>query len=234
MEAQLRIERAHAFVITEANLKKVWISLEENVGDVSAEVSFNDSIARKVKSFDELMSFENSKSKKINRIEVYGRSDSNDNWARILFSDSKYRPIEISATGEDRAITSFGDNITEVIDGLKPWYSTISKLEFFYIIGFICWFSFALLNIMIPDTPNNEPIELANGVKIILAGFGMIAAIVFSIWGLNRLRSVCFPVASFAIGQGLERHRVQENIRWGVVVAFVVSLFSSTVFAVLT
>jgi hypothetical protein len=234
LEAHLRTERAHPFVITEADLKKVWISIEKDIGAVSAEISFNDSIERKVESFNDLMSFENSKSKKIKRIEIYGRSDTNDNRARVLFSDSKYRPIEISATGEDKAITSFGDNINEIIDGLKPWYSIVSKLDFFYIIGFVCWFAFMLLDIMTPDTHNNKAIELAHGIKIILALLGILTSIALSIWGLNRLRSFYFPFASFAIGQGLERHRVQENVRWGVVVAFVVSLSASTVFAVLT
>lgn len=234
MEAHLRTEREHPFVLTEADLNKIWKALEKDIGTVSAEINFTDSIERKVETFDDLISFENSMNKKINKIEIYGRSGTNDNRARVLFSDSRYRHIEISATGEDKAITSFGDSINEIIDGLKPWYAIISKLDFFYIIGFVCWIAFMLLDIMTPDVANDKTVELDQGIKIILTMLGIIAAIALSIWGLNRLRSVYFPFASFAVGQGLERHRVQENVRWGVVIAFIVSLSASTVFAVLT
>lgn len=234
MEAHLRTERDHAFVLTEDGLSKIWSSLERDIGSTSAEIGFSDSIERTVSSFEDLLAFENSNKRKIKKIEIYGRSDSDDNRARVLFSDSKYRPIEVSATGEDGAVTKFGDNITELIDGLKPWYAIISKLDFFYIIGFVCWIAFILLDIITPDSPNDKAIEITQGIKIIFILLGGLGVISLFIWGLNRLRNIYFPFSSFAIGQGKERHRVQENVRWGVVVAFIVSLAASTVFAMLT
>jgi len=87
---------------------------------------------------------------------------------------------------------------------------------------------------MTPDTPNSNALELVQSIKIIVIVLSVFGIIALSIWGLNRLRGIYFPFASFAIGQGLERYRVQENVRWGVVIAFVVSLAASTVFAVLT
>lgn len=233
MEAHLRTERDHAFVLTGDDLNKIWSALERDIGLTSAEIGFSDSIERKVSSLEDLLAFENSNKKKIKRIEIYGKSASDDNRARVLFSDSIYRPIEVSATGEDNVVTKFGDNIAELIDGLKPWYAFISRLDFFYIIGFVCWIAFMLLDIITPDSPNDKTVEVAQGIKIVLILLGILSGISLSIWGLNRLRSIYFPFSSFAIGQGKERHRVQENVRWGVVVAFVVSLAASTFFAML-
>ena len=234
MESNLRTERNQAFVLKETDIDKVWNTMQSDVGEVYAEVSFSDSIERKVKTLGEVLAFENSNKKKITRIGLYARSSSGETISRVVFEDSKYRPIQVSASGIDDVVTKFGDNMSEILDGLKPWYSIISKLDFFYVIGFVCWIAYMLLKIMTPDTPNSNALELVQSIKIIVIVLSVFGIIALSIWGLNRLRGIYFPFASFAIGQGLERYRVQENVRWGVVIAFVVSLAASTVFAVLT
>ena len=43
-------------------------------------------------------------------------------------------------------------------------------------------------------------------------------------WGLNRIRERLCPPVTFAMGQGKRRHENFEKIRWGVIVAFTVSL----------
>ena len=45
-------------------------------------------------------------------------------------------------------------------------------------------------------------------------------------WGLNKIRERLFPSITFAMGQGKRRHENLEKIRWGVVVAFVISLLA--------
>lgn len=230
MEAHLRTERNHAFVLSEPDLKKIWGTLSNKIGGVSAWIQCSDSIERTATSVEEILALENSKRKKIIRIELSARSTSGDKKSRIVFGDNRYRPIEISATGDDGVLTNVGDDIYEIVDGLKPWYSLISKIDFFHIIGFMCWIAFMLLRGMAPDTPSNTELSLSKNIlvtSIVLSGF---VGIALSIWGLNRIRGIYFPIASFTIGQGIERYRVQENVRWSVIVAFVVSLAASTAF----
>jgi uncharacterized membrane protein len=61
----------------------------------------------------------------------------------------------------------------------------------------------------------------------------VLALIGIVIWGLYWLRKRFFPVATFAIGQGLTRHQHYEQIRWVVIVGFVISVLASIVVTVL-
>lgn len=236
MESTLRLERKHAFVLSEADLKKVWNSLEESFGAVSVDVGFTDNIEIKVDSLEQLLSFENSKKSSIKRIEFNAIDEKRENRGTATFENVEYRSIQIKASGNYEIITRFGDTFEEIIDGLKPWYSRLCKLDFFFIffiIGCVVFTSFTLLLMTIPDAPEHKSIELSKAImaySITLSAFGLI---VLAAWGLNKVRSYCFPIASFAIGQGKERHRVMENIRWGVVVAFAVSFSASAVFGLL-
>ena len=49
--------------------------------------------------------------------------------------------------------------------------------------------------------------------------------------GLNKLKSKIFPSSTFALGQGKARHNHLENIRWGVIIAFIVGVAASLVVA---
>jgi hypothetical protein len=233
LESNLRLERDHAFVLSESDLKKIWDFLEENFVKVSADVEFSDNIARKVSSLEQLLSFENSKNRSIKRIEFNSSDENRENRSTVTFENYEHRPIRVTASGMDDVVTRFGDSIEEFIDGLKPWYSRLCKLDFFYIVGAVVFIGLMLLRIMIPDAPSHKPVELSKAVEILSVIFGFIGAVWFAVWWLNRIRARCFPIASFAIGQGKERYRVMENIRWGVVVAFAVSFSASAVFGIL-
>ncbi len=233
MESNLRLTREHAFVLSEIDIKNIWGTLEQYFGAVSANVEFTDNIERKAESIEQLLAFENSKKRSIRRVEFSSRSENGENRSKVTFENYEHRPVLITASGIDDVITRFSDSCEEIIDGLKPWYSRLCKLDFFYIIGGIAFIGFMLLRIMVPDSPKEAPTELSRAIEILSILSAIFAALWFAIWGLNKIRAKCFPIATFAIGQGKERHRVIENIRWGVVVAFAVSFSASAVFGLL-
>lgn len=233
LDSHLRFEKDHAFILPETEVKKIWASLEEAFGEVSADVEFTDNIERKANTLEQLLSFENSKNRSVKRIEFNSKDESHDNRITISFEDYTQKPIRVRASGDDDLITRFGDSLQETIDGLKPWYYLICKINFFFIIGVVIFIGMMLLNIMVPDKPRDNPVELSKAIEILSIIFGSIGVLWLSVWGLNKIKSYCFPIATFSIGQGKERHRIRENIRWGVVVAFIVSFSASAVFGLL-
>jgi hypothetical protein len=233
LDSSLRLSKEHAFVLTDDDAISIWRKLESTFGSVVANVEFSDNIERSAESIDQLLGFENSLKRKIRRIEFSARSENRENQSMFIFNDYKHTPILLTATGADDVITPFSDYCEELIEGLKPWYSKLCNIDFFYIIGVIVYIAYMLLTIMIPDTPNDNPIELTKSIQILAVVSGGVGAIWLAIMGLNKVRARCFPLATFSIGQGKERYRVLENIRWGVVVAFGVSLAASTVFRIL-
>ena len=52
----------------------------------------------------------------------------------------------------------------------------------------------------------------------------MVALFVF-----GRLYRKAFPLGDFALGQGAKRHATVENVRWGVIIAFVVAVVAALV-----
>lgn len=234
LDSNLRTERTHAFTLKKSDIEKIWHLMQQEIGgDLDALIKFSDSIERTAETIDEVLKFENSKTRKIERIEFSARNRETGNKAHLIFEDYKGRPIQIIASGDDTVVTSIGDKMQELIDGLKPWYSVISKLDFVYIVGFIVFFIFALANVMIPDGTNKERLNLLEGVRVMTILISALIVIVFSTWGFNQLKAKYFPVASFAIGQGEERHRIEGKVRWGVIISLLVSITASAVFTIL-
>jgi flagellar biogenesis protein FliO len=207
---------------------------ESNFNEVYAEIEFIDSITRKAVSLPNLLAFENSPKRRIKTIEFCARDPSLEKRGMLRFRDDKYRPIDLSVSGDADFVTKFGHQLDEMLDGLKPWYSMICKVDFFYVIGFACFLIYALLTIIVPDAPKDKVLELSKGIKILAILLSSFALIALLIWVLNKFISKFFPLAFFSIGQGVERYKVLENFRWCVLVAFVVSLAASALYAFVT
>ncbi|WP_273232712.1 hypothetical protein, partial [Pseudomonas kuykendallii] len=56
----------------------------------------------------------------------------------------------------------------------------------------------------------------------------VIGAFAFIIWLTSFMRKKFFPISTFSLGQGSERNKHSEQMRWVVIVGFVISIVSST------
>jgi hypothetical protein len=135
--------------------------------------------------------------------------------------------MNVSLRGEETCISSLRTSLTDILDGMCPWYSRIATVDLFYV-----WVpSFMVLTLVLqfmssPSTPK-VAIPFRKALYLTAVFVGAIAAIGLVIWGTSRLRSRFFPVSTFAIGQGLGRHQLDEQIRWVVIVGFLVSVAAS-------
>ncbi|MCT7941550.1 hypothetical protein [Shewanella holmiensis] len=217
----------HAFVLNESDLRNAWRKLETYGCSVTAIVQFSDKVEREVETIEDLIGFENSKKKSILSIELKSRSDDRNSITSIEFDSSEYRTITVNATGNDELVTRISDEFSEFICGLKPWYSSISRLDVFWLVyvpGFL-----ALMITDMMHASNSEGVALtfkqsATAIAI-LALIG--SALYFSHKLLNKWKNYLFPIASFAIGQGVKRYETQDKFRFTVVIGFFVSIAAS-------
>jgi hypothetical protein len=231
MEASVFNERKHAFVLKQSGLKKIWDLFEARIGSVSVETGCADGIDRKFSDWKQLTAFDNPPQKQIVSLSIDARADNWSKSANLRFSKSSWRSIELRLQGTEQVVSRLYNDINDILDGVRPWYSMFARIDFFYIIGFICWFAFMVFMVSLPNKPTNAweglPIEKAILAVIIFICVFLVPAIF--IWLLNKLRVRFFPCATFALGQGEQRYHLDEKIRWSIVIGFVVSLVASLI-----
>jgi len=217
----------HAFVLHENDLRNAWRKLETYGSNVTANVQFSDKVERNVSNIEDLVGFENSKKRTILNIKLQSISDERDSRTTIEFDSSVYRTISVSSTGDDGLVTQVSDELTEFICGLKPWYSSISRLDVFWLIytPFVLVFMFAVMM----QTSSSESIALT--FKQSATVVGIIASIGLALYVSHKLvsawKNYLFPIASFAIGQGSKRYETQDKFRFTVIIGFIVSIAAS-------
>lgn len=234
MQSTFRKSEKHAFILSSDDISKIWKKLESFNKSVTASVSFNDSIVRNVESLSELLNFENSKSRKILRIELQAVSSDRTNITRVSFDDDQYNTVLISSSGADDVVSKVAHDISEIVNGLRPWYSRICRIDIGLLLISLLTVGFLIVTLMTPEPEKKKVLTFVETVKLI----GLTTIFLLSLYYIHKAISVLkmkiFPIATFSIGQGLQRYKIHENIRWGVVIAFVVSMASSFVYSLIT
>ncbi|AQQ01683.1 hypothetical protein B0W48_18965 [Pseudoalteromonas aliena] len=234
MESTFRVKNNHAFVVKESDIKKIWDKLESFDKSVTAIVEFTDSIERKVDSCETLIQFENSKKRQIKRIELMAICKEKINITRVELENDEYRTISIASSGDDETVTKIGDQIPEIIDGLKPWYSMIARLDLIWVCSLIIFLFGFFVSVMVPDSESKDPLSFDQALRALSILGGVLFTGFFAYKYVNCFKKTIFPIGCFALGQGKERYEMQEKIRWSVVVALIISLLSSTIYGLLT
>jgi hypothetical protein len=160
VDAKINTERKHAFVVRLADLKKLWDLLQSRIGVVTISAKCGDEIERKFENLKQLKDFENSPQKTIVHLSLNSRSDDWKKSAEIKFSNSSNRVIDIRLSGSEQGVSRLYDDVSDILDGTRPWYSRLSKVDFFYVIGFVYWFAFAVAKIYQPEKPKSPEVEL--------------------------------------------------------------------------
>ncbi|WED76238.1 hypothetical protein [Aeromonas allosaccharophila] len=234
MQSTFRKSEKHAFILKAEDTTKIWTKLESYNKSVTASVTFSDSVVREVDSLSELLSFENSNSKKFLQIEFKAVSFDCANITRVELSDSQYNPVSISSSGNDGIVAKVASEIPEIINGLKPWYSKASRIDISILLCILLAIGGMLITLMIPESDKKKVVTFMEAITLL----GITTLFFIFIYYLHKiltaLKNHICPIATFAIGQGLQRYNLQENIRWGVVIALIVSMAASFLYGLVT
>ena len=222
-----------AFVLRPDAVRRVWTTLESAIGLVSATAR-SATARREFGSLSRLLAFDNAKAKEIRSLQFSARSRDFKRYGDVTFG-GRYGLTPISATlsaQEDGEILQAYEELRDTINGTRAWYSLISRVDvatgFFVSVGVIWFVGYIALG----DPPEpRRGVELGQAVLRAAAAVGVIGALGLFGWLLWRLHARFFPRAFFALGQGVDRYQVDDNMRWVVIVGLVFSVFGSLVVA---
>lgn len=225
MVVEAKIEQKHAFVVADEDVRRLWRTIETEIGPPTATITCADKTERSFTSADDLLDFENSPVRRIGRLRVSARTEDWSKRADVTFGG--YLPISGSVSADGDLAIGIRDKLDDIVAGTKPWFNRLSKIDFFWVALVPIWLGIMVLGVITPENDEAVPIDRAFvAVAVVAGGIALLAA---TIWGLNQLRKWAFPVATFAIGQGQARHEHLEKIRWTAMVGLLVSVAGSVI-----
>ena len=216
-----------AFIAGPSELTKLTELLQDRIGKVEIHADCADNLSRQFETVDDLISYENPKSKEIRCIHL--RVSSN----HILDSSSIVLPstdgISIQFTESEDVVSVIRDDILDILAGMRPWYNMLSLINS-YPAPVFTYFVACLVALSV-DLWLYEYSSKIGVAGIIMGLICVIPAILFL---LHKLFNFLFPLQVFTIGQGELRFKDKEWVRWGVVIGFPISLAAGLIIWLMT
>lgn len=208
---------------------------ESAVGSVTAITSCADNAKREYESLPQLLAFDNAKVKEIRSLDLTARSKDFKRQGSVTFG-SWSDHIEVTLSAEDeKDISQAREELRDALDGAKAWYSTISRVDLPKMLLMSLLLLWLVTNITLGES--SEPrrgVEFGRAVLLALQVLGVFGAIGLLCWFMWKIHARYFPRSFFALGQGVDRYQIDDNMRWVVIIGFVVSVFGSLVVAFVT
>jgi len=213
MEAHAEFDIKKTFVLKSEDITKIWKIFEDNGMEVIATITCSDDFVRKFEKCEMLIQYENAKRSSIIKLDIEGKFNNPYTRAKVSFGYLDFKPIHVSICGDESLVLPMRIKIGDILHGIKPWYSCIATMDFSNIIFPILIFLFCLLSLM--SSSSKPKVAMSFDKALINATYfiGILALIGIFCWGISWLRKYLFPINTFAIGQGLERHNFNENLR---------------------
>ncbi|MFZ2725303.1 MAG: hypothetical protein WAX77_03530 [Methylococcaceae bacterium] len=225
MEVHTKLDIQQAFVVKEQDIIKIWKAFEDNSMKVSATIECSDELNRDFKDSESLIKYENPKRAYIKTLQIYAWNKESYKSSSVSLGIRHYAPINVSIYGDENTVTSTRTKIVDTVDGMKPWYSRIATLDFSFIISFV--YLIILASLYLSGNHSNTASSSLSFNRALITTIIIIAAIgsiIFLHKKLIQFLSKIFPIATFAIGQGLNRHEYLDKIRWWAISTIVAGI----------
>jgi hypothetical protein len=209
----------HAFVLKAEQVNNIWKALADAVGQVEATASCVDHMNRPFTSAEALIAYPNARARQITRLEFWAQSEDRRQHAYLSLTGT-YGMMTFRAQGCEPTVSRLKDQLADILDGMRPWYSSIARLDIATIMSGIVLFALLMWNLTsigrLRAWATIEDVPFWLVLLSVMLSIGAMALVAVGIWGLYKLHRRFFPMGTFAIGQGEERYRVAEWIRAGI------------------
>ncbi len=231
-------ELSQAFVVGPDELKKLVDLLQKRIGKVGISTDCIDKIQRKFSTVEELIDYENPKSKRICRIYLSAREGFEES-STIAFRDSSSfsGSVSLSITAGEGVVLQLKDKMLDIVAGTRPWYNLLARFDLVTLTGLVSYLLFFVVVVILSTfiafkfgliSDSKEEMELGDQLRVFILLTSIIFSIVYFAF-FSKLLKWLFPLGIFAIGQGRSRYETLERIQWCVVIAFMVSLAAGVV-----
>lgn len=229
MTSRCDLDATHAIVVSEKDVRKIWDVLASLFGETKVEAKCGDGIERTFFNVDDFLKYENTSSKKILNVRMAAVSATFNEHANISLGFRYGAPVSLSLNGSEDLILKARDALSDVFSEMRPWYSFVAKIDLFYIFFPFFAICMLLLQLMTGSEERSVSMGFEKAVYVVAVACVFIFCVSIVIFALSKLKARLFPVVFFSIGRGVDRYRLDENLRWIVVIGFFVSAFASIV-----
>ena len=217
---------SQSLLVNEDALKKLFKLFSDRLGTARISAACSDDMTREFSDVASLLSFENGRAAKIETLTIVASDHSRSNFGFLRFAGGFFS-IEIKAR-EDVA-TRLKTRTSEIIVGCRPWYWFFDNgwvsLAFVLIMQLPLQIFINRKNLFSEPPTSLSDISIFSAVYILLPLLGGIVGIKVYL----RIRKLFFQDCTFLIGQEKQQHQTREMVRWGVIIAFVVSVAAGLV-----
>jgi len=231
-------ELSQAFVVGPEELKKLAELLQKRIGEVSISADCTDKIQREFSTVEELIDYENPKSKRIGRIYLSAR-EGFEKSSTIAFRDSSSfsEGVSISITASEDVVVQLKDKMLDIVAGTRPWYNLLARFDSATLTGFVFYLLLLVVVIILGTfiafkfgfiSDSKEEIEFGDQLEAVISVTSVIFSIVYFVYFPKLLKWI-FPSGVFTIGQEKSRFETLKRVQWSVVIAFMVSLAAGVV-----
>ena len=222
MQASWRVSKDEAFVCEAEDLERLTKLLKSRVGEVSWEIVCADGIDRSSEDLTALLEFDNAPNRTIQRLHLRAWGNNAQCSASVRLG-GLFNALDASIDGPIEFVEQLRSALESQLYGLRAWYARVARMDFVGLL-LLFWVCTGIVLANLVDS-SNESSGLTVRGKVLLFFTATLGVMVIG-WGLNGIRKRLFPRVTFAIGQGKRRHGNLEKIRWGVFIAFGVSLLA--------
>ncbi len=234
MAVEIAVSVRRAFVLRPEAVKRIWTILESSIGAVSAMARCADDARRGFDDVTKLLEFDNAKGKEIRSLDLSAMSKDWQRSGDVSFA-SRSDAISVSLKMPNGEVSRVKEDLLDVLDGTRAWYSAISRINLFYVLLGAIFLLYLVVSIALPDRAEPRAgVALGRAIILAVEFLAILAGIGAACWLIYRLHARYFPLAVFALGQGADRFEVDDKVRWVVVIGLVVSVFGSLVVAFAT
>ena len=124
-------ELKHAFVVGPSALKRLTELLQDHIGKVGIRVECADGDNCEFETVNDLIAYENPKSKEIRRVYLDARSNDSSGRAKIVFPSFSGRGILINFPTHEHI--GLWEKIQDIIEGTRPWYYRLAFIRPMYV-----------------------------------------------------------------------------------------------------
>ncbi|TAJ23894.1 MAG: hypothetical protein EPO64_10230, partial [Nitrospirae bacterium] len=150
MQAHAKIELEHAFIVRPEHIRRIWTTLSDLIGPTKVVASCTDHIERTFATCDDLLAYENARSRSIRALTFRAHSKEYPGASATLYMHGEsYSPsLSFDVEGDEPSILTARDKMGDLFDGMKTWYSAISRIDFKFIMVGILVFAWAIVQVM--------------------------------------------------------------------------------------
>lgn len=165
-------------------------------------------------SLDDLLKFPNRKEKQYNKIEIRNPYTDDINIS-VRFSSREYSSISYRISADERIVDYYSGKIEGLLMSTKQWYGFFhnSFFGFLFSIGLTCIIVYLL--------------ALYGFLTENLFFIAMVTIGVLLFFLYDKINKILFPVASFELGDGIDRVKRNASIRNIVLVSVFLSILIS-------